>query len=172
VLHGLIHSSPGELDVPLPASYRYILEQAPSTPVRIVVPLSKLLDLNRQDHQHYILEQAASVLSLPLPALLDISNRQRHFHKRARYNTAMPPSVTYPQAPALPDSQEKSPLAGPSTRVVDTGRRVFTSMAEGFPGWTSARLSDCLATFSMCPPPSTYDTGMWRALLSRSVATS
>jgi hypothetical protein len=159
VLRDLSHHSSTGLDTSsLSADYRYILEQAPSTSVRITVPLSKLLDLNRQDHQQYILEQAASTLRVPLSVLLDLSNHQHHLHKRPRLDPSISMSTPYSDDPASQDGLEKASLAGPQGRDGSAERKPFAAFSETFPsGWTGSRLADCLASFSMCPPCSTYE---------------
>jgi len=159
VLQELTHPSSTLDSQSLSVNYRYILEQAPATPVRITVPLSKLLDLNRQEHQHFLLEQAAVALDVPLPVLLELSSRQHHLHKRSRLNPSTPMSTPYSDDPTLHDGQEKSPLFGPPGRANSSARKSFAAFSDGFPsGWTGSRIADCLANFPMCPPCSTYET--------------
>ncbi|KAK3935992.1 hypothetical protein QBC46DRAFT_38398 [Diplogelasinospora grovesii] len=150
----------------LSAQQQYILEQAPSTQVRLAVPLSKLLALDRPDHQHYLLEQAASALDVPFPTLLDLSSRQSyqlsHLHKRPRLQleSNMPNSSSYSDdAGAQQDGHEKSPLAGPSDHVNSNARRSFSVFPQGSfsSGWTGTRLADCFASISMCQPCSSYE---------------
>jgi hypothetical protein len=160
VLQDLAHSSSTGLDAsPLSVDYRYILEQAPATSVRIAVPLSRLLDLNRPENQQFILGQAAEFLNLPLPVLLELSGRQHHLHKRPRLTSSPPMSTPYADNPSLQDGREKSPLVGPPGRVNSTARKPFAAFPDGFSssGWTGARIADCLANFTMCPPCSTYE---------------
>jgi hypothetical protein len=157
VLQGQSHSSPAGPDaLSLSAQYRYILRQAPSTHVTIVVPLSKLLDLNRQDHQHYILEQAATELDVPLPILLDLSNRQRRPHKRPRLNTGIPMSTPYSDDPVAQDGHEKSPLTGQPSHSGNAARKPFNVFSDSAfpPRWAGARIADCL-NFTVCGPCST-----------------
>jgi hypothetical protein len=167
VLQDIAHSSSTSLDAsPLSVDYRYILERAPTTSVRIAVPLSRLLDLNRPENQHFILGQAAESLNIPLPALLELSSRQHHLHKRPRLTPSTPMSTPYSDNPSLQDEQEKSPLAGPPGRVNSTARKPFAVFTDGFPssGWTGARIADCLANFPMCPPCSTYEPSAYQPL--------
>ena len=126
--------------------------------MRIAVPLSKLLDLGRQEHQHYILGQAAANLNVPLSTLMDLSDRQRRLNKKPRLNPSTPMSASYSEDPASLEGHEKSPLAGPPGRAANDARKPFEGFAEGFSsGWTGSRLAECLASFSMCPPCSKYE---------------
>jgi hypothetical protein len=158
----------------LSAEHQYILEQAPSTQVRLAVPLSKLLALDRPDHQRYLLEQAASALDVPFPILLDLSSRQSyqlsHQHKRPRLQleSNMPNSSSYSDdAGAQQDGHEKSPLAGPSDHVDSNARRSFSVFPQGSfsSGWTGTRLADCFASISMCQPCSSYEAPLPGRLL-------
>lgn len=159
MLQGLAHSSTGLDTTSLSFDYRYILESAPTTSVRITVPLSRLLDLDRQDNQQYILNQAASALGLPFPALLDLSRRQQHLHKRPRLNTSTSMPTPYTDDPSIQDGPEKPPLVDSSARPDETDRKPFTPVADGFtPGWTGSRIADCLASFALCPPCTTYES--------------
>ncbi|KAL2023444.1 hypothetical protein VTK56DRAFT_2440 [Thermocarpiscus australiensis] len=161
VFQGVPYSSPvGPDTLPLSADHRYILEQAPSTHVSIAVPLSKLLDLSRQDHQHYILEQAASSLNVPLPVLLDLSSQQHHSHKRPRLDTSFHMPTPASHDLSAQDGQEKSPLAAHLGPGVDAGRKPYNFFSNGglSSGWTGSRLAECFASFSMCPPCSTFES--------------
>lgn len=57
------------------------------------------------------------------------------------------------------DGQEKSPLAGQPGPVANAGRKPYGLLTEGAfsSGWTGSRLADCFASFSMCPPCSTFE---------------
>ncbi|KAK3905192.1 hypothetical protein C8A05DRAFT_41853 [Staphylotrichum tortipilum] len=172
VFHGLPHSSsPASLDTrPLPVvDHRYILDQGlhhlphlpPPPPLPYVLPPSGgYIDLTPENR--LVLEQAALLLNQPLDALLDLSNlqppepppEQQHFHKRLRLNTDVPMPTTYSDFPAH-DGQEKTPLGGPLDAGVNAGgRKPYGSFSERSlsSGWTGARLADCFASFSMCPP--------------------
>lgn len=158
MLQDFTHLSPAGPDaLSLSADHRYILEQAPSTQVSIAVPLSKLLDLNRPDNQHFVLEQAALALGVPVSTLWELSNRQRQFNKRPRLDTGIQMSSQYTDDPSTQDGQEK-PLAN----QLDAGacRKSQGLFAQGglSSGWTGARLADCFAGFSMCPPCSPFDS--------------
>ena len=158
MLQGFTHSSPPSPDTPpLSASQRYILEQAPSTHVSIIVPLAKLLDLNRPDNQHYLLEQTASVLGIPLATFLDLSEQQQQhpLHKKIRLDTDIHMPTSYTSDLPAHDGQEKSPLAGQRSPGVNAGRKPYGLFTEGggiSSGWTGSQLADCFASFSMCSP--------------------
>lgn len=116
------------------------------------MPLSTLLDLSRQENQHQLLGQAASTLNVPLPVLLELSRRQRHLHKKPRLGSSTPMSTPYQDDPTGESVHEKPPLDGLP------GRRAFAALSDGFPsGWTPSRLADCMASFPICPPCSTYN---------------
>ncbi|KAK5663658.1 hypothetical protein OQA88_4089 [Cercophora sp. LCS_1] len=149
-------SSTGLAGPPLPAAdyrYRYILDHAPSLTARISVPLSKLLDLNRQEHQYDILEQAALDLDLPIHVLLDISDQLRHPNKKLRLNTNTPMPTSYSDNVSQ-DGQEKSP----AIRAGDAGRKpVAVAPSNGFTsGWAGERLAGCLPF--ACPPFTSYES--------------
>ncbi|KAK3341164.1 hypothetical protein B0T25DRAFT_464856, partial [Lasiosphaeria hispida] len=173
VLQDLSHSASAGLDESsLSANYRYILEQAPSTSVKIAVPLSKILELDRQDNQHFILEQAAASLGYPLSYMLDLSNHQQelqaqaqaqaqaHSHKRSRLHPGSSMSTPYLDDHTSRDVQEKSLLDnGPPGPAGNAGRKPFGAFADGLSAqWTGQRIADCFASFTMCPPCSTYDS--------------
>ncbi|KAK3328841.1 hypothetical protein B0H66DRAFT_571609 [Apodospora peruviana] len=161
VLQDLSQSSPHGLDASsLPVDYQYILRQAPSTHVRITVPLSKLLDLGRQEHQNYILGQAASALNVPLSLLLDLSNHQHHLHKRSRLSPTVHMPAPYSDDPVAQDVREKPVPTGPSGHAGNMPRKSFSPLSDAaFPsGWTGSRIADCLANFTMCPPCTTYES--------------
>lgn len=145
----------------LSTQQQYILDRAASTQVRLSIPLSKLLDIGRQDSQHYILEQAASVLNVPAPHLLDLAYRRQHqHHKRPRFQPELPmPSSPFSGSPDAQDAREKLPLSGRHTQGSNDSRRALAGFGNDFPsGWTSSRLAECLSSFAMCPPCSTYDS--------------
>ncbi len=52
------------------------------------------------------------------------------------------------------DGQEKTPLGGQLDAGVTADRKPFGPFSERSlsSGWTGARLADCFASFSMCPP--------------------
>lgn len=144
----------------LSSHLRYILDRAPTTQVRLSVPLSRLLDLGHRENQRYILQQAADVLDVPLSQLLALTpSRQQQRFKRPRLNSDLPMSSPFPSSPVSQDVQEKSPITG-LPQAGNDGRGSYAGFVNAVPtsGWTSSRLADCLSSFAMCPPCSSYET--------------
>ena len=167
--------SPAILDnLSLPVDHRYILDQGP---LPYVLPPSSPLSLTRPEARQYVLEQAALILNQPVDALLDLGNQQypysshppqhldqdtpHHFSKKPRLSSSTP-MPTQPYS----DGQEKSPV-GPPVGQPDAGMSPGRESHGLFPGtsigsgWTGARLADCFASFSMCPP---FDSSSCRSL--------
>jgi hypothetical protein len=160
VLHDVYQHSPTGHDIlPLSVQQQYILEQAPSTNVKLSISLSELLDVDQRDLQEYLLEQAASALHVPPPVLLDLSHQRHHLRKRPRLNTGVAMSSPYSDEPILQGAPEKSSPSSQTSQGDDDGPTSFSLFADdGFAsGWTGARLADCFASM-MCPPCSTYES--------------
>lgn len=143
----------------LAAEQRYKFEGAASTLVNITVPLSVLLDLGHPANQRHVLEQAASAVNVPLKHLLAISPpRHHHRPKRPRLNSDITMSSPISNSPVSQDLLRKSP--GRSTPQVGNDGTGYAGFVSEVPtsGWTSSRLADCLSSFAMCPPYSSYDS--------------
>lgn len=163
----------------LHVDYRYNNLLDLSTRVNITVPLSKLLNLDRQDHQHDILAEAAKFLDVPLEALRGLSDNQHYLHKRPRLRQTSPMPVTY-GGTAPQDGHEKSPLIGTPARAGSSDRKSFAPFSSGFAsGWTGPRIADCFAlcspagfdTYQSVPTTEPYHYESGRAVLSGPVVT-
>ncbi|KAL2264395.1 hypothetical protein VTK26DRAFT_4863 [Humicola hyalothermophila] len=141
------------------ADPRYILEHASMIQVTLTTPLSTLLDPSRPDSHQFLLEQAALNTNIPYSILVDLSNREPHAFKRPRLDTyhQMPNSYTGGLSPQ--GDHEKSPLAGQPGFGVDPNRKPHEFLAERCfsSGWTAPRIADCLASFPLCGPYSSFE---------------
>jgi hypothetical protein len=141
-----------------------LLQTAASTPVSLTIPLSKLLDLGHPANQRYILEQTAVALNVPLRHLIPTSPPRDHQRpKRPRLNSDIPMSSPFSSSPVSQDLRQNSPVRG-LPQVGDDGGG-YAGFVNEVPtsGWTSSRLADCLSSFAMCPPCSSYESqpSMW-----------
>ncbi|KAH8910665.1 hypothetical protein BR93DRAFT_934273 [Coniochaeta sp. PMI_546] len=132
---------------------------AASTPVSLTIPLSKLLNLGHPANQRYVLEQTAIALNVPLQYLLPTSPPRDHQRpKRPRLNSDMPMSSPFSSSPVSQDPRQKSPVQrAPQSGNGGGGYAGFVSEVPTS-GWTSSRLADCLSSFAMCPPCSSYES--------------
>lgn len=109
----------------------------------------------------HILEQAALILNVSFPQLLDISPLSQPTYKRQRVNTDVPMTPLFTGSSGMDDAHEKSPLSGMSGHHGGhDGRRHFGSFQgsnSSFLGVSGAQLAECFASFSVCQPCSTFD---------------
>jgi hypothetical protein len=147
--------------VPLfPNQSEYIPIPDPSTQVTITISLDRLLNLGDQQNQQYILQQVANGVHQPLPDLLGLTNAPGPVHKRPRLNTDFSMPMSYSNGRSGQDTKEKAPFASSSNVGSHTGRKAFGFFPDdGIPsGWTSSRLAECFASFTMCQPCSPFDS--------------
>ncbi|KAH8890830.1 hypothetical protein GQ53DRAFT_747031 [Thozetella sp. PMI_491] len=133
--------------------YIYNTTLAADQPVTITLPLFRLLELEAQHNQEFILHEAAAYLNVPYPILV---SQKQHFHqrKRPRLNPDIPMPSPYPSGSAQQD-QEKQSI--PTHAPHDDNRR-FSQLDDDLPGWSSSRIAECFASFAMCAPCTTFDS--------------
>ncbi|KAL2270893.1 hypothetical protein VTJ83DRAFT_264 [Remersonia thermophila] len=145
---------------------QYILDQGPL----YSSPPSVGLDLTRPENQHYVLQQAALLLN-PAVSNLDFNNQylslhsnyprpldvddHRPVHKKLRLSPESQMAPSYDDGLLGPGVQEKAPLSSQASSTTESDCRphgFHPQRSSLCSGWTGARLSECLASFSVCSP--------------------
>ena len=123
---------------------------------------SVLIHLPRQQDPQYILERAASVLHVPLPALRDFARAHAHLDKRPRLNSDVPMSPPF-FGGVPPRDEEKQAPVGPPEQDGPGGRRQFPVLPENSTllEWGGSGVAECLASF--CQPSSGYESDPGRS---------
>jgi hypothetical protein len=110
--------------------HHYILEQAASI---LHVSLPVLLDLRHTQDPRNIVERSAALLRVPVSSLVELSrqrNQPNRLNKRPRLNSDAPMPSQYSASPVAQDVSEKSPSSGRPSQSDGDGNRVFTTLPE------------------------------------------
>ena len=137
----------------------HIVQQAASI---LNVPVTSLLDIQRQQSPRYILEQAALTLRVPVSALVElgrISHQRRQ--KRPRQNSDVPMSSPYLGDSPVKEAKEPPAALEDQSASNNGGRRTLSTMLTGN-SWTlgidQSSIANAFRSIPFCPPCSDYET--------------